>query len=129
MATLQELQARQQELAAQIAELQEQQEHIAAQIAEHEQVKPDDAVLSKEDAYDLAFADYRKKLQATDDFFSFEITEYTDGCGTILVWDKKIYYSDHPAVIVGDKVSAKKLSSSGYSKKRTPFQGKRLLIK
>lgn len=128
MATLQELQARQQEITNQIAELQKQQEYIATQIAE--QAKADAVVPSKkEDAYDLAFADYRKKLQTTDEFFSFEMIEYTDGSNSILVWDKKVYYSNQSAAIVGDKVNARRLSLAGYSKKRTPFQGKRSLIK
>ena len=128
MTTLQELQARQQEITNQIAELQKQQEYIAAQIAEQAVVpsKKEDAY---DIAYDLAFADYRKKLQTTDEFFSFEMIEYTDGSNSILVWDKKVYYSNQSVAVVGDKVNARRLSLAGYSKKRTPFQGKRSLIK
>jgi hypothetical protein len=78
-----------------------------------------------------AYNDYKNKLAKARKWFDFEPSEYIGKSihDKIIVWNKEIYYSCHPAFKPGDKFSSHTMNCIAYRKKRTPDQGKRKKFK
>ena len=74
-----------------------------------------------------AYNDYRNKLAKAKKWFDFEPSEYIGKSihDKIIVWNKEIYYSNHPAFKPGDKFSSHIMNCIAYRKKRTPNQGRK----
>jgi hypothetical protein len=78
-----------------------------------------------------AYNDYKNKLAKARKWFDFEPSEYIGKSihDKIIVWNKEIYYSNHPAFKPGDKFSSHTMNCIAYRKKRTPNQGRRKKFK
>jgi len=78
-------------------------------------------------ALQSAYNDYKNKLAKARKWFKFEPSEYIGKSihDKIIVWNKKVYYSCHPAFKPGDKFSSHTMNCIAYRKKRTPNQGKK----
>jgi len=78
-----------------------------------------------------AYNDYKNKLAKARKWFDFEPSEYIGKSihDKIIVWNKEIYYSCHPAFKPGDKFSSHTMNCIAYRKKRTPNQGRRKKFK
>ena len=78
-----------------------------------------------------AYNDYKNKLAKARKWFEFEPSEYIGDTvhDKIIVWDKKVYYSCHPAFKPGDKFSSHIMNRIAYTKRRKPDEGRRKLVK
>lgn len=119
---------------AQIAEqmilLQKEQQELEIKLAEIERekiVKEETATVTETVALQNAYNDYKNKLAKARKWFEFEPSEYVGDTihDKIIVWNKKVYYSCHPAFKPGDKFSSHIMNCIAYRKKRTPDQGRR----
>ena len=117
---------------AQIAEqmilLQKEQQELEIKLAEIEREK---IVIEEATTIEVglqnAYNDYKNKLAKARKWFEFEPSEYVGDTihDKIIVWNKTIYYSCHPAFKPGDKFSSHIMNCIAYRKKRTPDQGRR----
>ena len=71
-------------------------------------------------ALQSAYNDYKNKLAKARKWFAFKIDEYLGDLNSdkIIVWNKTIYYSCHPAFKYGDTFSSHIMTQIGYRKKR-----------
>jgi hypothetical protein len=118
------LQQEQQELEIKLARLEETETVVEVETATIKETTTETVTVDA--ALQNAYNDYKNKLAKAKEWFDFEPSEYIGNSihDKIIVWNKEIYYSSHPAFKPGDKFSSHIMNCIAYRKKRTPNQGR-----
>jgi hypothetical protein len=124
------------QIAEQMALLQQEQQELEIKLARLEETETvaevetatikETTTVTVDAALQNAYNDYKNKLAKAKKWFDFEPSEYIGNSihDKIIVWNKEIYYSSHPAFKPGDKFSSHIMNCIAYRKKRTPNQGR-----
>ena len=119
------------QIAEQMVLLKQEQQELEIKLARLEETTTVTKTVTVDAALQNAYNDYKNKLAKARKWFDFEPSEYIGKSihDKIIVWNKEIYYSNHPAFKPGDKFSSHTMNCIAYRKKRTPNQGKRKKFK
>lgn len=125
------LKQEQQELEIKLARLEETETVAEVETATIKETTTVTETVAIDLALQSAYNDYKNKLAKARKWFDFEPSEYIGKSihDKIIVWNKEIYYSCHPAFKPGDKFSSHIMNCIAYRKKRTPDQGRRKKFK